>query len=186
MAGGIVAAFGAGVAQMNAMAAVQHVAPLHAAARVMSTYVTVCYVALACPSSSPDKQPIASASRGDDLVCRRGRRRRRHRAGGLARATDHHDRERRQACRDNRLKPSRYRAACGAGHRRRGLGASRRRGVPVGRAHGRGSRRREPCRVRHRDPRRARHVPTRRSGHRRARPRPRARAARIARRRWRR
>jgi len=49
MVGGIVAAVGAGVAQMNAMAAVQRIAPPHARSSVMSTYVTLCYVALSLP-----------------------------------------------------------------------------------------------------------------------------------------
>ncbi|HZQ87149.1 MAG TPA: MFS transporter [Acidimicrobiales bacterium] len=47
--GGVVAGVGAGVAQMSAMAAVQTVAPPRARTGVMSTYVTVCYLALSVP-----------------------------------------------------------------------------------------------------------------------------------------
>jgi MFS family permease len=47
--GGIIAGVGAGIAQMNAMAAVQHIAPLHARSSVMSTYTTLCYVAISLP-----------------------------------------------------------------------------------------------------------------------------------------
>jgi MFS family permease len=47
--GGVVGGVGVGLAQLNAMAAVQGIAPLHARNRVMSTYVTVCYVAVSLP-----------------------------------------------------------------------------------------------------------------------------------------
>jgi MFS family permease len=47
--GGLIAGAGAGIAQMNAMAAVQHIAPLHARSSVMSTYTTLCYVAISVP-----------------------------------------------------------------------------------------------------------------------------------------
>ena len=47
--GGIIAGAGCGIAQMNAMAAVQHIAPLHARSSVMSTYTTLCYVAISLP-----------------------------------------------------------------------------------------------------------------------------------------
>ena len=47
--GGVIAGAGAGVAQMNAMAAVQHLAPTHTRGSVVSTYVTLCYLALSLP-----------------------------------------------------------------------------------------------------------------------------------------
>jgi MFS family permease len=47
--GGMIAGAGSGVVQRNAMAVVQHIAPLHARGSVMSTYVTLCYVALSVP-----------------------------------------------------------------------------------------------------------------------------------------
>jgi MFS family permease len=47
--GGVVAGIGCGVAQMNAMATVQHIAPVHARSSVMSTYGTLCYVAISVP-----------------------------------------------------------------------------------------------------------------------------------------
>ena len=47
--GGLVSGVGAGVAQMNAMAAVQHIAPVHARGSVMSTYATLCYLAISVP-----------------------------------------------------------------------------------------------------------------------------------------
>ena len=47
--GGVIAGGGAGVTQMNAMAAVQHRAPPHVRGSVMSTYVTLCYVAISVP-----------------------------------------------------------------------------------------------------------------------------------------
>jgi MFS family permease len=47
--GGVVAGAGAGVVQMNAMTAVQHLAPVHGRGSVMSTYITLCYLALSIP-----------------------------------------------------------------------------------------------------------------------------------------
>ena len=47
--GGVVAGTGSGVAQMNAMAAVQRIAPLHIRGSVVSAYFTICYVALSVP-----------------------------------------------------------------------------------------------------------------------------------------
>src|SRR5690242_6464620 len=47
--GGVIAGAGAGVVQRNAMAVVQHIAPLHTRGSVMSTYVLLCYVALSVP-----------------------------------------------------------------------------------------------------------------------------------------
>ena len=40
---------GSGVAQMNALACIQHIAPLHARGGVTSAYYTLCYLAMACP-----------------------------------------------------------------------------------------------------------------------------------------
>jgi MFS family permease len=47
--GGVVAGAGSGVVQMNAMAVVQRIAPLHARSSVMATYATCCYVAISVP-----------------------------------------------------------------------------------------------------------------------------------------
>lgn len=47
--GGVVAGMGCGIAQMNAMATVQHIAPLHARSSVMSTNATLCYLAISLP-----------------------------------------------------------------------------------------------------------------------------------------
>ena len=47
--GGVIAGAGCGVTQMNAMAAVQRIAPLHARSSIMSTYATLCYVAISLP-----------------------------------------------------------------------------------------------------------------------------------------
>jgi hypothetical protein len=47
--GAVVAGAGAGVTQMNAMAAVQRIAPLHTRSSVVSAYVLLCYVALSVP-----------------------------------------------------------------------------------------------------------------------------------------
>lgn len=49
IAGGLLAGVGSGVVQMNAMTAVQRMAPLHARSSVMSTYATCCYVAISVP-----------------------------------------------------------------------------------------------------------------------------------------
>jgi MFS family permease len=49
IAGGLIAGTGCGVAQMNAMATVQRIAPVHARGSVMSTYATCCYVAVSLP-----------------------------------------------------------------------------------------------------------------------------------------
>jgi len=49
IAGGVIAGTGCGVAQMNAMATVQRIAPLHGRSSVMSTYATICYVAISLP-----------------------------------------------------------------------------------------------------------------------------------------
>jgi MFS family permease len=47
--GGVIAGTGAGVVQMNAMTAVQRIAPVHIRGSVVSAYVTLCYVALSVP-----------------------------------------------------------------------------------------------------------------------------------------
>src|SRR5262249_52393410 len=47
--GAVVAGAGAGVTQMNAMAAVQRIAPLHTRSSVVSAYVLLCYIALSVP-----------------------------------------------------------------------------------------------------------------------------------------
>jgi MFS family permease len=47
--GGTIAGVGMGIVQMNVMAVVQRLAKVHASASVMSTYVTLCYVALSLP-----------------------------------------------------------------------------------------------------------------------------------------
>ncbi len=47
--GAVVAGVGSGVAQMNAMATIQAVVPLHARGGVTSTYFTLCYMALSVP-----------------------------------------------------------------------------------------------------------------------------------------
>ena len=49
VAGGVIAGVACGVAQMNGMAAVQRIAPLHTRGSVVSAYVTLCYVALSLP-----------------------------------------------------------------------------------------------------------------------------------------
>jgi LmbE family N-acetylglucosaminyl deacetylase len=66
--GGIVAGLGAGLAQLNAMAAIQRIAPLHARSSVMSTYVTLCYVALCLPviiaGQAADRFGLATVTTG--------------------------------------------------------------------------------------------------------------------------
>jgi MFS family permease len=47
--GAVLTGIGAGVAQMSAMHSVQHLAPIEARGSVLSTYVTLCYVALSVP-----------------------------------------------------------------------------------------------------------------------------------------
>jgi hypothetical protein len=47
--GAILTGIGSGIAQMSAMHSVQHLAPINARGSVMSTYVTLCYVALSVP-----------------------------------------------------------------------------------------------------------------------------------------
>ncbi len=47
--GAILVGIGSGIAQMSAMHSVQHLAPVHARGSVMSTYVTLCYLALSVP-----------------------------------------------------------------------------------------------------------------------------------------
>jgi MFS family permease len=47
--GGVIAGAGCGVAQMNAMASVQRIAPAHARSSIMSTYATLCYGAISLP-----------------------------------------------------------------------------------------------------------------------------------------
>ncbi len=47
--GAVIAGAGAGVAQMNAMATIQRIAPDHARGAVVSAYFTLCYVALSLP-----------------------------------------------------------------------------------------------------------------------------------------
>jgi MFS family permease len=47
--GAVLTGIGTGIAQMSAMHSVQHLAPSHARGSVMSTYITLCYVALSVP-----------------------------------------------------------------------------------------------------------------------------------------
>jgi MFS family permease len=47
--GAVLVGVGTGIAQMSAMHSVQHLAPVNARGSVMSTYVTLCYVALSVP-----------------------------------------------------------------------------------------------------------------------------------------
>jgi predicted MFS family arabinose efflux permease len=47
--GAVLVGAGSGIAQMSAMHSVQHLAPIHARGSVMSTYVTLCYLALSVP-----------------------------------------------------------------------------------------------------------------------------------------
>ncbi|MDQ1541489.1 MAG: hypothetical protein QOH29_2215 [Actinomycetota bacterium] len=47
--GGVIAGAGAGVAQMNAMATIQRIVPMHARGGVTSTYFTLCYSAMSVP-----------------------------------------------------------------------------------------------------------------------------------------
>jgi MFS family permease len=47
--GAMIAGAGTGVAQMNAMATIQDLAPVHARGRVTSSYFTVCYLGLSVP-----------------------------------------------------------------------------------------------------------------------------------------
>jgi MFS family permease len=47
--GGVITGAGAGVAQMNAMATIQRIVPIHARGGVTSSYFTVCYLALSVP-----------------------------------------------------------------------------------------------------------------------------------------
>jgi MFS family permease len=47
--GGVIAGISSGVVQMNAMSAVQHIAPVETRSSVMSAYVALCYVALSVP-----------------------------------------------------------------------------------------------------------------------------------------
>jgi MFS family permease len=47
--GAVLTGIGSGIAQMSAMHSVQHLAPVHARGSVMSTYVTLCYLALSVP-----------------------------------------------------------------------------------------------------------------------------------------
>jgi MFS family permease len=47
--GAILVGAGSGVAQMNALASIQHIAPLHARGGVTSAYYTLCYLAMALP-----------------------------------------------------------------------------------------------------------------------------------------
>jgi hypothetical protein len=49
IAGALIAGLGTGVAQMNAMATIQHVAPAHPRAAVTSAYFTACYLGLSVP-----------------------------------------------------------------------------------------------------------------------------------------
>jgi MFS family permease len=49
VAGALIAGLGTGVAQMNAMATIQHVAPAHSRAAVTSAYFTACYLGLSVP-----------------------------------------------------------------------------------------------------------------------------------------
>ena len=78
--GGVVAGAGAGVAQMNAMATIQRIAPTHARGGVTSAYFTLCYVAMSVPVISPasaaDRFGLGVVT---GLVLRRSRTRRRRR-----------------------------------------------------------------------------------------------------------
>ena len=49
LVGAVLVGAGSGVAQMNALASIQHIAPLHARGGVISAYYTLCYVAMALP-----------------------------------------------------------------------------------------------------------------------------------------
>ena len=49
VAGALIVGLGTGVTQMNAMATVQHVAPVHSRAAVTSAYFTACYLGLSVP-----------------------------------------------------------------------------------------------------------------------------------------
>jgi MFS family permease len=49
LVGAVIAGVGAGVAQMNAMATIQRIVPLHARGSVTAGYLTLCYVALSAP-----------------------------------------------------------------------------------------------------------------------------------------
>jgi hypothetical protein len=47
--GAVIAGSGAGVAQMNAMATIQRIVPVHARGTVTAGYLTLCYLALSVP-----------------------------------------------------------------------------------------------------------------------------------------
>jgi MFS family permease len=47
--GALIAGAGTGVAQMNAMATIQYLAPIHARGRVTASYFTACYLGLSVP-----------------------------------------------------------------------------------------------------------------------------------------
>ena len=49
LVGAVIAGAGAGVAQMNAMATIQRIAPTHSRGGVTSTYFTLCYLAMSVP-----------------------------------------------------------------------------------------------------------------------------------------
>jgi MFS family permease len=49
IAGGVLVGAGSGIAQMNALASIQHIAPLHARNGVTSAYYTLCYIAMSVP-----------------------------------------------------------------------------------------------------------------------------------------
>jgi MFS family permease len=47
--GAVLVGAGSGIAQMNALASIQHIAPLHARGGVTSAYYTLCYLAMSVP-----------------------------------------------------------------------------------------------------------------------------------------
>ena len=49
IAGAVVSGAGAGISQMNAMATIQRIAPIHARGGVTSAYFTICYLAMSVP-----------------------------------------------------------------------------------------------------------------------------------------
>jgi MFS family permease len=49
IAGAVLVGVGTGVAQMNALASIQHLAPVHARSGVTSAYFTLCYLAMSVP-----------------------------------------------------------------------------------------------------------------------------------------
>jgi MFS family permease len=60
--GAVLVGAGSGIAQMNALASIQHIAPVHARNGVTSAYYTLCYLAMSVPVIVAVKPPTASAS----------------------------------------------------------------------------------------------------------------------------